>query len=85
MKKIVEIINEPAIPELGGVRRVVVFDDGSGQVQTYIPQRKSWKPGGNLYSFIDAEIATPEVLRKQGYDEEDIEKIFWRPNSQEAR
>lgn len=79
MKKIVEIINEPAIPELGGVRRVVVFDDGSGQVQTYIPQKKKWLPGGNLYSFIDAEHATRERLEDLGYDEEDIEKIFGQP------
>ena len=82
MKKIVEIMNEPAIPELGGVSRVVVFDDGSGQVQTYIPQKKRWMPGGSLYSFIDAENATPEILRKQGYDEEDIQNIFWRPENE---
>ncbi|MDJ0944242.1 MAG: hypothetical protein QNJ30_12290 [Kiloniellales bacterium] len=79
MRRIVEIIAEPSIPEMGGVRRAVVFDDGSGEVQSYVPQKKMWVPGGNLYSFRDAEGATPALLRKLGYDEEDIEKIFWRP------
>lgn len=70
---------------MGGIRRAVVFDDGSGQVQSYIPQKKTWVPGGNLYSFFDAQMATPELLRRQGYDEEDIENIFWRPEDQEGK
>ena len=86
MKRIVEIVNRPAIPEMGGVSRVVVFDDGWGQVQSYIPQRKEWVNGGSTFqSMITAETATRERLEELGYDEEDIEKIFWRPDSQETR
>ena len=82
MKKIVEILTGPAIPETGGVDRVVVFDSGAGQVQTYIPERRIWVKGGNLYSFRDAETATPERLKELGYDDEDIRNIFWRPGSE---
>ena len=71
MKKIVEIRNRPAIPETGGVSRVVVFDDGWGQVQSYIPERKEWVKGGsNLQSMITAETATRERLEEL---EENIE------------
>lgn len=83
MKKIVEIMEGPAIPEMGGVKRVVVFDDGWGQVQSYIPQKKKWVKGGSsLQSLTTAEDATPDMLRNLGYDEEDIENIFWRPGSE---
>ena len=80
MKKIVEIMEGPAIPEMGGVKRVVVFDDGWGQVQSYISQKEKWVKGGSsLQSLTTAEDATPEMLKKLGYDEEDIENIFRRP------
>ena len=86
MKKIVKVLEGPSIPEMGGVSRVVVFDDGWGQVQSYIPQRKEWVKGGStLQSMVTAETATRERLEELGYDEEDIERVFWRPNSQEAR
>jgi len=83
MKKIVEIMEGPAIPEMGGVKRVVVFEDGWGQVQSYIPQKRMWVKGGSsLQSLTTAEDATPEKLKQLGYDEEDILNIFWQPGDQ---
>lgn len=86
MKKVVKITVGASLPESGAIARVVEFEDGWGQIQTYSRREKAWVKGGSsIQSLLTAEDLTREMLEQMNYDEEDIEKIFWKPDSQEAR
>ena len=85
MKKVVQIIQGPALPESSGIARVVVLEDGWGQIQIYSRQKRAWVDGGSsIQSLLTAEDLTREMLVEMNYDEEDIENILWRPEGQEA-
>lgn len=83
MKKIVEITIGASLPESSGVARVVEFEDGSGQIQTYDWRKKAWVKGGSsIQSLLTAEDLTRAMLEDMDYDEEDIEIILWQPGDE---
>ncbi len=80
MKKIVEITIGASLPESSGIARVVEFEDGSGQIQTYSTREKVWVKGGSsIQSLLTAEDLDREMLEEMGYEEEDIQNILWQP------
>ncbi len=85
MKKIVEITFDPSLPESGAIARVVEFEDGSGQIQTYSRREKAWVKGGSsIQSLLTSEDLTREMLEQMNYDEEDIANILWQPEGKEG-
>ena len=87
MPKAIEIVIGPSILETGGISRAVTMEDGSGQVQTYSSVTKAWFNGGGTFqSLLTSEDVTRERLERLGFDEEDMENIFSRPeDEQEAK
>ena len=86
MKKVVKVTVGASLPESGAIARVVEFEDGWGQVQTYDRRERAWVKGGSsIQSLLTAEDLTTEMLEQMHYDEEDIANILWQPDGQEAK
>ena len=83
MKKVVEITIGASLPESGGIARVVEFEDGSGQIQTYSLRKKAWVKGGSsIQSLLTSEDLDRGLLEEMGYEEEDIRNILWQPGDE---
>ena len=75
-KKIIEVFEGPGITTSNAVGRVVRFEDGTGEVQSYLPE-VGWITGGtDLFSMTTALDATEENLREYGYTDEEMDEIF---------
>jgi len=83
MPKVVEVVMGPSMPETGEIARAVTLDNGWGQVQTYDKRKKSWVKGGTtLQSLWAADAISRDLLKQNGFDAEDIQKILWRPKDE---
>lgn len=83
MRRVIDIVMGPSLPETGEVARAVTLENGWGQVQTYDQRKKVWVKGGSsLQSLLTAEHLTREKLEEMGYEEEDIQNILWQPGDE---
>ena len=79
----VKVVMGPSIPETGEIARAVTLEDGSGQVQTYSRREGAWVNGGSSFqSLHTADDVNVDDLKETGFDEEDIRKIFSRPEDE---
>ena len=79
MKKIVRLVHAPSITETGVIARIVQFEDGSGQVQTY-GKRDGWQKGGTtIMSLVVTEEPTLDLLKARGLTPEQIEEVLFDP------
>lgn len=71
MKKIKRLSDDPV--NLGGrLGRIVEFEDGSAQVETWGGTSRGWVPGGtDVAEIMGAAPALPERLAEYGVPEED--------------
>ena len=80
MPKVIEVVMGPSVTETGVVGRAVTLENGWGQVQSYSKRDKMWIKGGtNLQSLWNADAISLDKLKQDGFDAEDIQNIFWRP------
>ena len=85
MKRIVKV-QGPVLTETGNIARVVRFEDGWGQKQTFNRPKKMWQKGGVSWQSLEfTERVSRRLLQDMGLSEKDIDEVLWRPQPADSR